>query len=164
MVREHLVLVIRRPHVFHVRREPDGPELEFAELRRSERPRFAGIGLDHVRYVHGASQQRDLLVRRRREHAELPVTVATHLAVLLRVARRVPTRRDAARRDRLSRLVAAACPTHAAHRRHLIPRRVHHVHHDGSGDLYARQFADSRLVSFFTYSGSSRRRESETRL
>lgn len=109
--------------LFNVRRELDRSEFESVRFQRSKWTSAAGIHSRHVQRVHGATDQRDLFLGRRCQHAELPATVVAYLAALLRISRRVPTRRDVTRGNRLPRFLPTARQAHAAHRRHLTWRR-----------------------------------------
>lgn len=74
--------------LFGVLRESDGYELKPVGFRRSKRASTAaGIHPGHVQYVYDTSpDQRDLLLGRRSQHAELPATVVAHFTVFFRVS------------------------------------------------------------------------------
>lgn len=94
--------------LFNVHRKLDRSEFELVRFQRSKRTSAARIHSCHVQRVHGATDQRDLFFGRRCQHVKLPATVVAYLAALLRVSRRVSTRRDVTCGNRLSRFFPTA--------------------------------------------------------
>lgn len=89
-------------------RKLDRSEFELVRFQRSKRTSAARIHSCHVQRVHGATDQRDLFFGRRCQHVKLPATVVAYLAALLRVSRRVSTRRDVTCGNRLPRFLPTA--------------------------------------------------------